>query len=165
MPLRLQWWTTTSVGVWLLFNILFNYFLCVLTPPVSIGSVLSTHASTSVLTCLRELAVYAPLQPLSPLHATRTVVLNHSYAYVRRKQGQPSPSYRGGSAVAAASSLGRLEADSDPRNGGEFSTFCKRCTCNAVAVAAAVALLSAVFVPLLLRRFSSSCVVVRCFSP
>ena len=32
--LRAQWWGCTCLGVWLLFNILFNYFCCIITPAV-----------------------------------------------------------------------------------------------------------------------------------
>ena len=30
-----QWWFNIVVGGWLLFNILFNYFSCIFTAPVS----------------------------------------------------------------------------------------------------------------------------------
>lgn len=31
---RPQWFLMTAAGAWLLFNILFNYYMCVTTPPV-----------------------------------------------------------------------------------------------------------------------------------
>lgn len=46
-----QWCASTVVGLWLLFNILFNYFSCILTPPVRAAAPLAPSRQQTHYEC------------------------------------------------------------------------------------------------------------------
>jgi len=101
-----QWWFNIVVGGWLLFNILFNYFSCIFTAPVSTLCAATRPGCVVMLTCRVRCALFGVL-------------------CVNAAQGTPPE-------ASAEESAELAQAAHGPRDGGDFSKYCKQCTCSCV---------------------------------